>query len=62
VSLSHGGVVPHIIIQSSRLRLGEFESHAAKRLLQQNPLNNGHSPKGRLRQLCADFAAKVFFG
>jgi hypothetical protein len=36
VSLSHGGVVPHIIIQSLRLRLGEFESHAAKRLLQQN--------------------------
>src|SRR5216683_420805 len=34
VSLTHGGVVPHIIIRSSRLRLGEFESHAAKRLLQ----------------------------
>jgi hypothetical protein len=30
VSLTHGGVVPHIIIRSSRLRLGEFESHAAK--------------------------------
>jgi hypothetical protein len=25
-------------------------------------LNNGHSPKGRLRQLCADTVAKVFFG
>jgi hypothetical protein len=24
--LAHGGVVPHIIIRSSRLRLGEFES------------------------------------
>src|SRR6266436_3101128 len=34
VSLTYGGVVPHIIIRSSRLRLGEFESHAAKRLLQ----------------------------
>jgi hypothetical protein len=22
-------------------------------------LNNGHSPKGRLRQLCADFVAEV---
>src|SRR5258705_5695206 len=28
-------VVPHVIIQSSHVRLGEFESHAAKRLLQQ---------------------------
>src|SRR6267378_3986335 len=28
-------VVPHIIIQLSHVRLGEFESHAAKRLLQQ---------------------------
>ena len=34
VSLSYGDVVPHIIIRSSRLRHGEFESHAAKRLLQ----------------------------
>src|SRR5258705_287916 len=24
------------------------------------PLNNGYSPKGRLRQLCADSVAKVF--
>jgi hypothetical protein len=22
-------------------------------------LNNGHSPKGRLRQLCADFVAEI---
>jgi len=29
-------VVPHIIIQSSRLRLGEFETHPAKRVLQHN--------------------------
>jgi hypothetical protein len=28
VSLTHDDVVPHIIIQSSRLRLGEFETHA----------------------------------
>jgi hypothetical protein len=33
--LAHGGVVSHIIFQSPRLRLGEFESHPAKRLLQQ---------------------------
>jgi hypothetical protein len=30
VSLSHGRVVPHVIIRSSHLWLGEFESHAAK--------------------------------
>jgi hypothetical protein len=30
VSLAHGGVAPHIIIRSSRLRLGEFEAPAAK--------------------------------
>jgi hypothetical protein len=28
-------VVPHIIIQSLRLRVGEFDFHLAKRLLQQ---------------------------
>jgi hypothetical protein len=28
-------VVPHIIIQSLHLRVREFESHLAKRLLQQ---------------------------
>jgi hypothetical protein len=28
-------VVPHIVVQSPRPRLGEFESHAAKSLLQQ---------------------------
>jgi hypothetical protein len=35
VSLAHGGVVPHIIFQSPRLRPGEFESRPAKRLLQE---------------------------
>jgi hypothetical protein len=34
VSLPHGGEVPHIIFRYSRLRLGNLESHAAKRLLQ----------------------------
>jgi len=34
--LALGDVVPHIIIQSLHLRGGEFESHLAKRLLQQN--------------------------
>jgi len=33
--LALGDVVPHIIIQSLHLRGGEFESHLAKRLLQQ---------------------------
>jgi hypothetical protein len=32
--LARCGVVPHVVIQSSHLRLGEFESHAAKMLLQ----------------------------
>jgi hypothetical protein len=31
-SLSRGKAVPHIVIRSSGLRLGEFESHAVKRL------------------------------
>jgi hypothetical protein len=31
VSLTHGGVVPHIIIRSSRLRLGEFEFPCRKK-------------------------------
>jgi hypothetical protein len=35
VSLALGDVVPHIIIQLLHLRVGEFESHLAKRLLQQ---------------------------
>jgi hypothetical protein len=35
VSLALGDVVPHITIQSLHLRVGEFESHLAKRLLQQ---------------------------
>jgi hypothetical protein len=34
VSLAHGGVVPHIVIRSWRLRLGKIVSHAPKRLLQ----------------------------
>jgi hypothetical protein len=37
VSLALGDVVPHIIIQSLRVRVGEFESRLAKRLLQQYP-------------------------
>ena len=37
VSLAHGGVAPHIIFRSPRLRLGEFKSHPAKRLLQHYP-------------------------
>src|SRR3979411_2205149 len=35
VSLARGDLFPHIIIQSPRLRGGEFESHLQKRLLQQ---------------------------
>ena len=34
MSLARCDVVPHVVIQSSHLRLGEFESYAAKRLLQ----------------------------
>jgi hypothetical protein len=41
VRLARGGVVPHIILRSSRLRLGEFEAHAAKRLLQRYPFESG---------------------
>src|SRR6266404_4609409 len=33
-SLACGDVVPHIVVQSPRPRLGAFETHAAKRLLQ----------------------------
>ena len=40
--LARCGVVPHVVIQSSHLRLGEFESHAAKRLLQQYPPESRH--------------------
>jgi hypothetical protein len=36
-SLVHVDVVPQIAIQSSRLRLGEFETHAANGLLQHHP-------------------------
>ena len=35
MSSALGDVVPHIIIQSLHLRVGEFESHLAKRLSQQ---------------------------
>src|ERR1700704_5627141 len=35
VRLARGDLSPHIIIQSPRLRGGEFESHLQKRLLQQ---------------------------
>jgi hypothetical protein len=35
VRFALGDVVPRIIIQSLHLRVGEFESHLAKRLLQQ---------------------------
>jgi hypothetical protein len=34
-SLGLGDVVPHIIIRSLHLRVGKFESHPAKKLLQQ---------------------------
>jgi hypothetical protein len=37
VSLALGDVVSRIIIQSLHLRVGESESHLAKKLLQQNP-------------------------
>jgi hypothetical protein len=46
VSLSHGGVVPHVAIRLSRLWLGEFESHAAKRLLQH------YLPQADMTKLC----------
>jgi hypothetical protein len=35
VSLALGDVVPHVIIQSLRPGVREFEAHLAKRLLQQ---------------------------
>src|SRR4030081_421883 len=40
VSLARGDLSPHIIIQSPRLRGGEFESHLQKRLLQQYRSNS----------------------
>jgi hypothetical protein len=46
VSLAHGGVAPHIIVRSSRLRLAEFESHAAKKRLLQH-----YSPVADIDQL-----------
>jgi hypothetical protein len=36
VSFAPGDVVPHVVIQSLHLRVVEFESHLAKRLLQQH--------------------------
>ena len=45
MSLAHDDVVPHIIIQSSRLRLGEFETHAAKGVLQHYPGAERTSPQ-----------------
>jgi hypothetical protein len=44
VSLALGDVAPHIVVQSPRPRLGEFETHAAKRLLQH------YLPKGDMGQ------------
>jgi hypothetical protein len=41
-NLKFGDVVPHIIIQSSRLRPGEFQTHAAKGLLQHYRQQSGH--------------------
>src|SRR3954470_24585920 len=49
VSLANDGAVPHVIIRSSRLWHREFDSHAAKRLLQQNrhfDNVNPQAPKG----------------
>src|SRR4030081_3498024 len=42
VSLARGDLSPHIIIQSPRLRGGEFESHLQKRLLQQYRSKSRH--------------------
>jgi hypothetical protein len=50
VSSAFGEVVPRIIIQSSHLRVGEFESHLAKRLSQQY-LPRGDIQNERGRQL-----------
>jgi hypothetical protein len=61
VSLALGDVVPHII-QSLRLRVGEFESHLAKRLLQQYRHNSeitARAPDVRFRE---DTVAKGFLG
>jgi hypothetical protein len=54
VSSSRDNVVPQMTIRSPRLRPGKFVLVDAKRVLQQYPLNNGHSPNWRLRQLCAN--------
>jgi hypothetical protein len=47
--LAHGGVVPHIIVRSSRLRFGKFATHAAKRLLQQYPPTSERRQPGYVR-------------
>jgi hypothetical protein len=50
VSVALGDVVPHITIQSLHLRVGEFESHVAKRLLQQyRSLTDLAAPKSNFR-------------
>src|SRR6201998_2501254 len=46
-SLARCGVVPHVVIQSSHLRLGEFESHAAKGLLQHGVIPGSSQTKAR---------------
>jgi hypothetical protein len=56
VSLAHDDVVPHIIIQSSRLRPGEFEIHTAKRLLQHYP------PKATETLLCSEMSLRAMCG
>jgi hypothetical protein len=62
VSLAHDDVVPHIIIQSSRLRPGEFETHTAKGLLQHyrhfSDMAVGLGDVG----YWGDIVAKVFLG
>ena len=43
VSLVHGGVVPHIIFQSPRLQLEEFESPALKKTFETISAHFGHA-------------------
>jgi hypothetical protein len=52
VSLARGDLSPHIIIQSPRLRGGEFESHLQKRLLQQ------YQPIADLKRLAANVSSR----
>jgi hypothetical protein len=60
MSLARCDVVPHVVIQSSHLRLGEFESHAAKRLLQQYRPAADVVAAGPLRQILARSARPAF--